>query len=48
MKSPQRRAVQFPLQTAVDAQPTLIDTDEDGVDDRLCWVTWYRIEHQLQ
>ena len=24
-----------------DAQPTLIDTDEDGVDDRLCWVTWY-------
>ena len=24
-----------------DAQPLAIDTDDDGVDDRLCWVTWY-------
>ena len=24
-----------------DAQPLAIDTDEDGIDDRLCWVTWY-------
>ena len=24
-----------------DAQPLAIDTDDDGIDDRLCWVTWY-------
>lgn len=24
-----------------DAQPLALDTDNDGVDDRLCWVTWY-------
>ena len=24
-----------------DAQPTPLDTDDDGIDDRLCWVTWY-------
>ena len=24
-----------------DAQPTPLDTDDDGVADRLCWVTWY-------
>ncbi len=24
-----------------DAQPTPVDTTEDGVADRLCWVTWY-------
>ncbi len=24
-----------------DAQPITIDTDEDDIDDRLCWVTWY-------
>ena len=24
-----------------DAPPLPIDTDADGVDDRLCWVTWY-------
>ncbi len=24
-----------------DAPPLPIDTDSDGVDDRLCWVTWY-------
>ena len=24
-----------------DAQPLALDTDDDGVDDRLCWVTWY-------
>ena len=27
-----------------DAQPLAIDTDDDGVDDRLCWVTWYSEE----
>lgn len=25
-----------------DVQPVAIDTDEDGIHDRLCWVTWYR------
>ena len=24
-----------------DAQPLALDTDDDGIDDRLCWVTWY-------
>ena len=24
-----------------DAQPLPLDTDEDGISDRLCWVTWY-------
>lgn len=24
-----------------DAPPLPIDTDSDGIDDRLCWVTWY-------
>jgi hypothetical protein len=24
-----------------DSQPLPIDTDEDGIHDRLCWVTWY-------
>ena len=24
-----------------DAMPTPVDTDEDGITDRLCWVTWY-------
>lgn len=24
-----------------DAPPAPVDTDSDGVDDRLCWVTWY-------
>ena len=24
-----------------DAQPLALDTDADGIDDRLCWVTWY-------
>ena len=24
-----------------DAPPLPIDTDDDGIDDRLCWVTWY-------
>ena len=24
-----------------DAPPVPVDTDDDGVDDRLCWVTWY-------
>ena len=24
-----------------DAQPTPLDTNDDGVSDRLCWVTWY-------
>ena len=24
-----------------DAQPLPIDTDDDGIHDRLCWVTWY-------
>ena len=24
-----------------DAHPIALDTDEDGIDDRLCWVTWY-------
>ena len=24
-----------------DAQPLPLDTDDDGVSDRLCWVTWY-------
>ena len=24
-----------------DAHPMALDTDDDGVDDRLCWVTWY-------
>ena len=24
-----------------DAPPLPIDTDADGIDDRLCWVTWY-------
>ena len=24
-----------------DAQPSAMDTDDDGIDDRLCWVTWY-------
>ena len=27
-----------------DAQPLALDTDDDGVDDRLCWVTWYSEE----
>ncbi len=27
-----------------DAQPLALDTDEDGIDDRLCWVTWYSEE----
>ena len=27
-----------------DAQPLAMDTDDDGVDDRLCWVTWYSEE----
>ena len=27
-----------------DAQPMALDTDEDGIDDRLCWVTWYSEE----
>lgn len=27
-----------------DAPPDVFDTDADGVDDRLCWVTWYRID----
>ena len=25
-----------------DVQPVAIDIDEDGIHDRLCWVTWYR------
>lgn len=25
-----------------DVQPVAIDTDDDGIHDRLCWVTWYR------
>ena len=24
-----------------DAQPLPLDTDDDGISDRLCWVTWY-------
>ena len=24
-----------------DAPPLPVDTDADGVDDRICWVTWY-------
>ncbi len=24
-----------------DAHPIALDTDDDGIDDRLCWVTWY-------
>ena len=24
-----------------DAQPLVVDTNDDGVHDRLCWVTWY-------
>jgi len=24
-----------------DAQPLVVDTDSDGIHDRLCWVTWY-------
>ncbi|MCS5532657.1 MAG: FG-GAP-like repeat-containing protein [Candidatus Poseidoniaceae archaeon] len=24
-----------------DAQPLVVDTDADGIHDRLCWVTWY-------
>ena len=24
-----------------DAQPLALDTDDDDIDDRLCWVTWY-------
>ena len=24
-----------------DAQPLVVDTDDDGIHDRLCWVTWY-------
>ena len=27
-----------------DAQPLALDTDDDGIDDRLCWVTWYSEE----
>lgn len=27
-----------------DAQPMALDTDDDGIDDRLCWVTWYSEE----
>lgn len=27
-----------------DTQPMAMDTDDDGVDDRLCWVTWYSEE----
>ena len=27
-----------------DAQPLALDIDEDGIDDRLCWVTWYSEE----
>ena len=27
-----------------DAQPLAMDTDDDGIDDRLCWVTWYSEE----
>ena len=24
-----------------DVQPLMLDTDDDGIDDRLCWTTWY-------
>ncbi len=24
-----------------DVQPLMLDTDSDGIDDRLCWATWY-------
>ena len=27
-----------------DAQPLALDIDDDGIDDRLCWVTWYSEE----
>jgi len=27
-----------------DAPPDPVDTDGDGIDDRVCWVTWYRID----
>ena len=27
-----------------DAQPLALDTDDDGIDDRLCWMTWYSEE----
>ena len=27
-----------------DAPPDVFDTDNDGIDDRVCWVTWYRVD----
>lgn len=27
-----------------DAPPNPVDTDGDGVDDRVCWITWYRVD----
>ncbi len=27
-----------------EAPPDVFDTDNDGIDDRVCWVTWYRVD----
>ena len=27
-----------------EAPPDVFDSDNDGVDDRVCWVTWYRVD----
>ena len=31
-----------------DAPPLPVDTDDDGVHDRLCWVTWYSPRDEFQ
>ncbi|MDP6741595.1 MAG: CARDB domain-containing protein [Candidatus Thalassarchaeaceae archaeon] len=27
-----------------EAPPDVFDSDDDGIDDRVCWVTWYRVD----
>ena len=27
-----------------EAPPDVFDTDGDGIDDRVCWITWYRVD----